>query len=287
MESATRLYERQHALPCDVAIASGFADCGSVGELRGPRRERLLVDAERDPKLHAFVERARRALSEATSREAGDEWASVRCVVELCAARLRGAADAPSATLVARAAREVVRCGGAAGDGTVLLGELRCGLCRHRAVLLKYVCDELGMPAALYRGKARRAGATAGDGGGGEWEPHAWNGVRVGGRELLLDLMEPLPASEAEATEISAGGGRLVSGRREYRPPPPPPAAAAATAAGEGGAGGAAAARQLARRKSAAASREGLRVLNSALHCEEHAGGGGLFCAECWRLQTW
>ena len=60
------------------------------------------------------------------------------------------------------------------GKRVVLIGELRVGICRHRALLFKYLADLLGLRCRVARGEYRYGrGADDVDG-------HAWNVVVVG-----------------------------------------------------------------------------------------------------------
>ena len=61
---------------------------------------------------------------------------------------------------------------------TFPIGQLRCGLRRHRALLFKAVADRLGVPSRLVRGRYYCGSEDA-----------AANVVVVGGSELFVDVM--------------------------------------------------------------------------------------------------
>ncbi|GBG63012.1 hypothetical protein CBR_g34713 [Chara braunii] len=72
----------------------------------------------------------------------------------------------------------------------VPIGALKYGICRHRAIMLKYLCDHLdpAIPCELVRGYMDNI-------------PHAWNVVLVGGVRMLVDACRPAdirPETNAE-----------------------------------------------------------------------------------------
>ena len=98
--------------------------------------------------------------------------------------------------------------------GEVLLGTIELGLCRHRAILFKWLCDhkELNIQTCLVRGKVNFNG---GDG----FKAHAWNICVVKQenheetqKEYLVDVMNIksgilLPNEEADAWNYKQTGG--------------------------------------------------------------------------------
>ena len=92
------------------------------------------------------------------------------------------------------------------------MGELRVGVCRHRALLYKYCADRVGgLSCRLVRGDYHQ-----GDHGGG----HAWNVVMLNGQPWLCDVMhKPGELYEEESTKATAykrlaqrGGGDAGGG---------------------------------------------------------------------------
>lgn len=63
------------------------------------------------------------------------------------------------------------------------LGNVENGLCRHRSLLFKYLCDLLVVPCYLVRGEHRGSGPET------DGERHSWNVVVVGHELLLADAM--------------------------------------------------------------------------------------------------
>eukprot|EP00741_Cyanophora_paradoxa_P000655 tig00000430_g631.t1 len=59
---------------------------------------------------------------------------------------------------------------------------VRAGVCRHRALLFKYVADRIGLPCRLVRGhmNAERDLASG---------AHVWNVVLIAGKHYLCDVM--------------------------------------------------------------------------------------------------
>jgi hypothetical protein len=106
-------------------------------------------------------------------------------------------------------------------DGRVLIGDLPAGVCRHRAILYKYLAGHVGLPCRLVRGYH---GGMPGEGG----EPRVWNTVPVRllpdgsvHEWLVVDVMlspsRLLPEDSPEAEEYvryepGKGNGQLVRG---------------------------------------------------------------------------
>lgn len=63
------------------------------------------------------------------------------------------------------------------------LGDVTNGLCRHRSLLFKYLCDALRIPCYLVRGEHRDEASVVSN----EGERHTWNVVVLGDRMLLAD----------------------------------------------------------------------------------------------------
>lgn len=74
----------------------------------------------------------------------------------------------------------------------VLFGEMedacQAGVCRHRALLFKMLCDDAGLKTALVRGNYVKGGSRGGGGG------HAWNELILDdGKRVIVDVMNPRP----------------------------------------------------------------------------------------------
>jgi hypothetical protein len=106
-------------------------------------------------------------------------------------------------------------------DHRVLIGRLTAGVCRHRAILFKYLADQVGLPCRLVRGY--HGGMPDQDGGA-----HVWNTVPVrplpdgsGYEWHVVDVMQSpdrlLPENSPEAAEYvryepGGGNGGLMQG---------------------------------------------------------------------------
>jgi hypothetical protein len=106
-------------------------------------------------------------------------------------------------------------------DDRVLIGRLTAGVCRHRAILFKYLADQVGLPCRLVRGYH---GGMPDEGG----EPPVWNTVPVrplpdgsGHEWRVVDVMQSPSrllledSQEAKAYvryEPGKGNGQLVEG---------------------------------------------------------------------------
>ena len=135
-------------------------------------RDVVVVDARGDEDLRRFADAAREtigALEDKTERAA----ALARAVAE----RLGGPAPNDGA-LAGRWAEVAYDLRVELGRLTFPIGQLRCGLRRHRALLFKAVADRLGVPSRLVRGRYYCGSEDA-----------AANVVVVGGSELFVDVM--------------------------------------------------------------------------------------------------
>jgi hypothetical protein len=94
-------------------------------------REVIVVDRGEDAKLRAFMSTVTTALNNIT-----DERARANRLAVLVADRLGGV----RADIVAACEADVAR----VGTKVVPIGELRVGICRHRALLYNYCADHTG-----------------------------------------------------------------------------------------------------------------------------------------------
>jgi hypothetical protein len=129
-------------------------------------REVIVVDPASDPELRSCVAEAEAAVSAAGASASVAQQAEA--LAAFCAQRLggRGVTESTAAAHI----RDVQRANGHRG---VSLGSLQQGVCRHRAVLFKYLCDQpsVGIPCRLVRGAVHVEGTGTGG--------HAWNVVPV------------------------------------------------------------------------------------------------------------
>ena len=145
-------------------------------------REVIVIDPSRDAELVEWVCQVAEDLT--TSMRGASLAEKLAVLAGRVAARLGDSQDGSSRVhpaSVEAAVQEVA----AANGGEVLLGTLRLGVCRHRALLFKLVCDEVGIGCRLVRGW------MADD--EGKYHGHAWNVVRV-------------PSTSGSST-VSGGGG--------------------------------------------------------------------------------
>mmetsp|Transcript_79369 Transcript_79369/g.184176 ORF Transcript_79369/g.184176 Transcript_79369/m.184176 type:complete len:245 (-) Transcript_79369:3-737(-) len=168
-------YRTRHALEFHEKLEDGFVDGG-----RRSGRELLRVSVSEDQRLATFmqfIDQRRRAL-------AVDAVTKVKIVALAIADAFGG--SGPEVTNATELRCKQLRERNPAG--TVNIGDLMggralgetvpgTGICRHRAILFKAVCDQLGIcPAMLVRGTY--------DGG-----EHVWNFANIGKSKYLVDLM--------------------------------------------------------------------------------------------------
>jgi leucine-rich repeat protein SHOC2 len=187
-------------------LEDGFFDPGRGGvslpditrlrdePLRG-EREVILLDDREDAELKRFMQQVKNELKNIT-----DERARVKRLAQLVSMRLGGN---ELHDLVAASEVDVARI----GKLVMPLGELREGVCRHRALLYKYCADRVGLSCRLVRGDY--------DGGG-----HAWNEVTLarnhegGGIVWLCDVMLDPGALYKEGSAEAATHYKRLSERR-------------------------------------------------------------------------
>ena len=169
-------------------IASGFTDPGRSNQMLNlelykdipeVEREILVVDKD-DRKLQATVDAAKRV-----AKRIHDVSARAEALMWLVASTYGGAQvsqEAESLILNTRKAaltRRRKRVRDEAGDvlaqtnlssNVVRLGDVAIGLCRHRALLFKYLCDQCRLPCFLVRGEHQTLKDPIA-------ERHSWNVV--------------------------------------------------------------------------------------------------------------
>lgn len=82
-------------------------------------------------------------------------------------------------------------------------------MCRHRALLYKYLCDRSGIDCELRRGTYTPSPAECAGGESVNEQPHAWNVIRLGMNLYVVDIMhEPTQlycASSEKAKRYTQG----------------------------------------------------------------------------------
>jgi len=66
----------------------------------------------------------------------------------------------------------------------IKLGDVRYGTCRHKSLLYKYLCDEIGLKCSLIRGNIYRPEERKKEGTG----KHIWNIVKIKNRSYIVDV---------------------------------------------------------------------------------------------------
>jgi len=200
-------YNRECELEIEDKIADGFYDPGrgeflSLEEYqRQPvnltTREILLVDSRTDVKLKSYVHRAQEMLHNFADVE------SQARVLALFVSNCFGG-DFPNAT---RCAQEIAKLKQAHQANVIPIGEIVSGVCRHRAILYKYLCDRLDIDCELKRGTFSSNNITGG---------HAWNVIKLGTAYFVVDIMHeptqlyPIDSEKAKNyTRVGNTGNQL------------------------------------------------------------------------------
>ncbi|EKD47821.1 MAG: hypothetical protein ACD_65C00273G0003 [uncultured bacterium] len=220
-------YLRRGYLDFDEQIPNGFYDGGhkmqfaidSDGRLEceSSDRELIFVDAIRDTCLQSKVEGARKFIESAPTTQAKIQMLAMFVSNALGGSQM--VADGYG-DIVQLTEANIQRCkiSRANVDDVVLLGYLNHGVCRHRAILFKYLADRLGIQSRLVRGKQARD----------QW--HCWNVVELDGKNYIVDVMQqPWKLIEEGSPEVDIyrrathekgrrifagmGGGSIVIGK--------------------------------------------------------------------------
>jgi serine/threonine protein kinase len=191
-DSASQYYGREHNL-C-TCMPDGFYDPGrdrcqtavpSLKELqREPvaeqDREIIIVDSTSDEELADFVTSAREKLRHVQSFEE-----RVKILAIAVSNKLGGQPDAAQTSPDDQCEAQLRALKLGLGSNVIPIGKITNGVCRHRAVLFKYVGDRvLGehIECRLVRGDLR-------DDEEGEDGAHGWNTVRFDGKCYVVDVM--------------------------------------------------------------------------------------------------
>jgi tRNA A-37 threonylcarbamoyl transferase component Bud32 len=203
----SRKYFTDNSLAAGDFIVDGFFDPGSAvfdslkslraQELsaRSSSREVILVDQTQDEHLEMLVRKAQSALDSFV-----DQTSQARVLASFVSVSLGG--DAVQVAAVTQHVKDIQN---VLGTTVVPLGMLRIGLCRHRSILFKYLCDRFAIPCELRRGSVH--GPSSGSA-----LRHSWNVVTFGPDGFVVDVtMEPLsliPLGSQEAMKYIEEGTR-------------------------------------------------------------------------------
>ncbi|KEG09764.1 putative Protein kinase domain [Trypanosoma grayi] len=217
----SRKFWTSDVLSPEDKIVGGFTDPGRSNQLLAEdcyeempmaEREIIVVDPE-DTRLQAIAAAARRAVLGII-----DTVVRVQALMWLVVSAYGGenlgesAEDYIASLRRQRGTKKRQRGGAQSNNGAnvVRLGEVRRGVCRHRALLFKYLCDAVQLPCYLLRGEHQGPDDTVA-------ERHSWNIVPLEGRRhLLVDTtlsphkleMWPVDAYKAPAFALLADWGK-------------------------------------------------------------------------------
>jgi len=180
-------YLKRGYLNFDEEMPDGFFDgghdaqfyVGSNGnlEVESFDRELIVVDSKIDKELKLKVDHAIKFLSSAT-----DLRTKIQMLAIFVSNSLGGSKMAQPGSIHISELNEADMSTKTRSFGNVnnvlLLGCLNYGVCRHRAILFKYLADRVGIPSRLIRGKLHTGG----------W--HVWNVVCINGKNYVVDVMQ-------------------------------------------------------------------------------------------------
>eukprot|EP01083_Nonionella_stella_P098466 276918_1 len=192
----------------DDVLADGFYDCGRQSDASQDlaslekipvvdhAREIIVVDSRNDPALRKTVDAMQAMMSSVDSAEARVRVLSMFVSSSLGGCDNRPADEGPT-LLDELCLRDITSIRAQRASNVVPLGALAYGVCRHRAILFKYLADATvpRVPCALVRGY--RQGKTG-------VYPHAWNLTKVDGKEFLIDVLNA-PHDLAQPTLADIG----------------------------------------------------------------------------------
>jgi len=195
-------YLRRGYLDYDEKMPDGFYDGGhSMGfELDDEERlslsctssrEVLLVDSNNDPALAFKLEVARQFIEDANTVQAKVQMLAVFVSNSLGGSQMIQGGGKRWLLELTHGDIEQRKMRAKNSGDIVMLGHLNYGVCRHRAIMFKYLADRLGIPSRLVRGQQY-----------GVW--HVWNVVQLGSKNYVVDVMQqPWRLMEENSKEVN------------------------------------------------------------------------------------
>jgi len=191
-------YLRRNYLDYNEEMPDGFYDgghgmtfrVGADGKLGvSSSREVILVDAGKDVTLGPKLEMARKFIENARTLQEKIQMLAMFVSNSLGGSQLVPGSSMPGIVdLTDQDVDQRKMSGKNAGD-ILMLGHLNYGVCRHRALMFKYLADRLGIPSRLVRGKTS------------DW--HVWNVVQLHGKNYVVDVMQqPWNLMEENSPEV-------------------------------------------------------------------------------------
>ena len=213
---ATMAYYQNHFIPPDMTVPDGYVDGGRrmiIGKnaVVASSREILVIDRSKDPVL-------RRQLAYAKDPELLKLPTAERAK-KLAQYVDRILSPGGNREEAVRAVEEFTE---EYANRPVLFGEMeeacQSGVCRHRALLFKMLCDDAGLKSALVRGNYH---SPRGSGG------HAWNELILDdGSRVIVDVMNPrpgfafLPETDSEAKHyVTVKDGEIYPRKKDGAAP--------------------------------------------------------------------
>jgi len=178
----TKLFFDNNMLDYNQPLTDGFYDGGRsvptlqpLETLRSQQphtgRDIILLDTRDDFELRATLEKIMNSL-----RDIPDIRPKVQALSVLVSNYFGGS----NKDLISNTEKGIWNMKQLLFSNVVPIGKLQFGVCRHRAVVFKYVADQLRIPCRLVRGDYLSENGTEG---------HAWNIVLIDGKNLLCDIM--------------------------------------------------------------------------------------------------
>lgn len=178
-------------------MAFAVNDAGSFHpETSSLNREIIMVNSKLDSGLQRKLEIVQHMLEDVT-----DMKSRVLMLAQFVSNVLGGIQVYRGGAGEERACKEEIDAWKEKHGDTLILGSLNHGVCRHRAILFKYLADRVGIRSRLVRG----------DAGG----PHVWNIVDIDGKYFVVDVMQdPFQVLPAKSTHVDHyrrqdGGGNV------------------------------------------------------------------------------
>eukprot|EP00999_Lentomonas_sp_LEN2_P002530 NODE_414_length_1525_cov_103.089413_g382_i0.p1 GENE.NODE_414_length_1525_cov_103.089413_g382_i0~~NODE_414_length_1525_cov_103.089413_g382_i0.p1 ORF type:complete len:329 (+),score=45.54 NODE_414_length_1525_cov_103.089413_g382_i0:103-987(+) len=207
-ESSWR-FSQDSLLDFEHKLTDGFYDCGrsvglpSLDSLKAQEahsgREVIYVDRNTDTAFAELVEKAGATIS------VGNEIKARAVLLSLAVSNYFGGTND---CLISNTEKGILQLKSRRNSNVLPIGQLQYGVCRHRAVAYKYICDREGIPCRLVRGDYMSEKGTEG---------HSWNVVRdENGRLFIVDIMhdpgnlyEECSAKAKHYKRVEKRGGEL------------------------------------------------------------------------------
>ena len=199
-------YLRNGVIGFQTKIPDGFYDGGGCSSFEynakgilvpKSTREILVIDAKRDNALKLLIEDAHRLTEGVTDMKVKIQLIALLASNTLGGRQIWGQGHKDIVNLCEADIKKLKEKN---GRSILFIGELEHGVCRHRALLFKRLCDEVGISSQVVRGEYTDS-RTMGR--------HVWNVVYLDGQYYIVDVMHDSNKLYQEGSEKAKSYKRI------------------------------------------------------------------------------